>query len=140
MKQNQIPLIHLVGDPRDNLYRLGCHDRKTYRPLMDHILALAESPWPPVNAALKNMAKTFLPRLIRGKGEWEQSLKAYAEGLGTNYQEILYPFLIPEIMPCTARWIPQLSSLGCSSYFIWDSDRKRSPTRPHSGFSPGRNI
>ena len=123
MSENHIPFIHLVGDPRENLYRLGLQDKKTYRPVMEHITTLLKSPWSPVNAAIQNIAHTFLPRLIRGKGEWEQSLKAYAEGLGIDYREILYPFMIPEILPCTARWIPRLASLGCSSYFVWDSVR-----------------
>ena len=123
MEKKQIPLIHLVGDPRENLYRLGVHDRKTYRPLMDHIVSLLKTPWPPLNSAIQNIARTFMPKLIKGKGEWEQSLKAYAEGLGVDYREILLPFLIPEVMPCTARWIPQLASLGCSSYFVWDKAR-----------------
>ena len=123
MKKNQIPLIHLVGDPQENLYRLGLHDRKTYRPLMDHIITLLQSPWPPINAAIKNIAHTFLPKLVRGKGEWERSLTAYAEGLGIDYRELLYPFIIPEVLPCTARWIPRLASLGCSSYFVWDPTR-----------------
>ena len=123
MNEHKIPLIHLVGDPRENLYRLGLQDRESYRPIMEHITTLLKSPWAPVNAAIKNIAYTFLPKLIRGKGEWEQSLKAYAEGLGIDYREILYPFIIPEVLPCTARWIPQLASLGCSSYFVWDTTR-----------------
>ena len=123
MKEKSIPFVHLVGDPRENLYRLGRHDRKTYRPLMEHITSLLQSPWQPVNAAIKNIVETFLPKLIRGKGEWEESLKAYAEGLGISYRELLYPFIVPEVLPCTARWIPRLASLGCSSYFVWDSDR-----------------
>ena len=123
MEENQIPFIHLVGDPQENLYNLGRHDSKTYRLLVDHITCLLKSPWQPVNAAIKNIVETFLPKLIRGKGDWEQSLKAYAEGLGIHYRELLYPFLIPEVLPCTARWIPRLASLGCSSYFVWDPVR-----------------
>ena len=123
MEDNHIPFIHLVGDPLENLYRLGRQDSQSYRPLMEHTRSLLRSPWKPINTAIDNIMQTFLPRLVRGKGEWEKSINAYAEGVGVDSRDILPIFLIPEILPSTARWIPRLSSLGCSSYFLHDTDR-----------------
>ena len=115
-----LPIIRLEGNPEESFYRLGKHDRQDYKPLLDNVKAMLRSPLPLLDKALERMAHTFLPRLMKGKGNFAKYTRAYAQGLEENHKNILYSLMVPELISSTGRWITSLPNLGCSSYFIWD--------------------
>ena len=116
----EINHIHLFGNPEENFYILGKKDKDSYHRIYNQISSLC----------IRNKHLTKILRLAnelslhlsRKKYEHHHNkeLKAYAEGLEVPYEEILYSFLLPEIVSSFNKWVPDLMSLipGCSSLFV----------------------
>ncbi len=60
-----------------------------------------------------------------------RELQAYADGLEIPLDDVLYTFLLPEIVSSFNKWVPNLLGLipGCSSLFMKDSNNELIHTR-----------
>ena len=117
---NNMNHIHLFGDPLENFYILGKKDKDSYQNIYNQISSLC----------IRNKHLTKILRIAnelsqhldrkKTQQQFHKELAAYAEGLEVPYQEILYSFLLPEIVSSFNKWVPDLMSLipGCSSLFV----------------------
>jgi hypothetical protein len=118
---SKLPVIKLIGNPEENFYSLGKKDKDGYILIQDQITKLCMRS----EYAAKLIKKvTEVSTIYNKKGSirLESELKAYAEGLEKPYSEVLFTFLLPEIVASFNKWLPNLLGIvpGCSSLFIWD--------------------
>lgn len=124
-KPIDLPVIKLIGNPEENFYSLGKKDKDGYILIQDQITKLCMRS---EHAAKLIKKVTEVSTLYNRKGsiQLENELKAYAEGLEKPYSEVLFTFLLPEIVASFNKWLPNLLGIipGCSSLFVWDKKNK----------------
>lgn len=113
-------LLTLIGDAEENFYQLGMLDRERAKEVHSDVKGLLSTPWKPVNRAIEEVAKVILKNSLSKKSDQYRQLKSYSEGLGIQFEEVIYTMLIPEIVSCMSKWAPGLlkGNLGCSSFFM----------------------
>ena len=126
-KALHIPVINLIGDPIENFYRLGKQDKDSYRPVLDEIKAMLQTPWKSVDKGVKEAGLLLVKNAFSKTSPFRKHVEAYAEGLEIPFEDVALGLLVPEIISSLNRWIPAISTntLGCSSYFAIDQDQKR---------------
>lgn len=119
MKDN-LTHIHLIGDSQENFYILGRRDKNSYHEIYNQISTLC-SRNKNITKVLK-LLNDISYNIIYKKTESTllKDLKSYAEGLEISYKELMYAFLLPEVVSSFNKWFPNLMSLvpGCSSLFL----------------------
>lgn len=113
-------LLTLLGDAEENFYQLGLLDKKEAKEVHSDVSLMLSTPWKPVNAAIKEVAKVILKNSLLKKTDRYRLLQSYSEGLGTSLEETGYVMLIPELVSCMSKWAPGTikGNLGCSSFFM----------------------
>jgi len=113
--------IHLFGNPEENFYVLGKKDKNSYEEVYKQTSMLCAK-----NNYLAQLIKSttdFSRKFIYQKpNNHYLELKAYAEGLERPVADVLFTFLLPELVASFNKFTPNLLSLipGCSSLFIYD--------------------
>ena len=119
MSNEAQPVITLLGDERENFYRLGLRDRAgfspTYRSLQHNLGNLHPFLHKLLHTAIEQAAQVVIKR----HGQLRHNLAAYGEGLNVGLENIYGTFLLPEILSAIGRFIPSFMGklLGCSSLF-----------------------
>lgn len=122
---NNLPHIHLIGNPEENFYSLGRRDKEGYELIKKQITQLC-------------MRSTYAAVLIKKLTEWSKDYnkrgsidlsreyKAYAEGLEIPVNDLYFNLLLPEIVASFNKWLPHLLGVipGCSSLFLWDKENQ----------------
>ena len=125
-KTHHIPVINLIGDPVENFYRLGKQDKESYRPVLDEIKAMLQTPWKSVDKGVKEAGLLLIKNAFSKSSPFRKHVEAYAEGLEIPFEDVALGLLVPEVISSLNRWIPAISTntLGCSSYFAIDQEKK----------------
>ncbi len=120
-----LPVITLIGDPIENFYRLGKQDKENYRPVLDEIKALMQTPWKSVDKGVKEAGLFLIKNAFSNASPFRKHVEAYAEGLEISFEEVALGLLVPEIISSLNRWVPTITTknLGCSSYFMIDEEK-----------------
>jgi hypothetical protein len=119
-KLHQIPIIELFGDIEENFYQLGLKDRENGKKVHQSIKKMLSTPYRLANQAIEELGKHYIKRNLNKKYNKYGHLKAYAEGLSTPLEEVLYTVLMPEMISSMSKWKIGLKPkiLGCSSFFM----------------------
>lgn len=113
--------LHLIGNPEENFFILGKKDKDSYHELTKQISMLCTR-----NESLAKVLKIANQLSTRGKHHYNprhiKELSAYAEGLETSLNDVMFAFLLPEVVAAFNKWVPNLMSIipGCSSLFVLD--------------------
>jgi hypothetical protein len=124
-QNKELPLIKLFGNPEENFYSLGKKDAEGYILIQDQITKLCmRSEY--TAKLIKKVTEISTHYIKKGSLKLEPELKAYAEGLEKPYSDVLFTFLLPEMVASFNKWMPHLLSIipGCSSLFVWDGKNK----------------
>ena len=119
MSDETQPVITLLGDERENFYRLGLRDRAgfspTYRSLQHNLGNLHPFLHKLLHTAIEQAAQVVIKR----HSQLRHNLAAYGEGLNVGLENIYGTFLLPEILSGIGRFMPSFMGklLGCSSLF-----------------------
>jgi hypothetical protein len=127
-KNQNLPLVCLIGDSLENFYQLGLKDRANHSNILNHLNSLVKTPFDKVDFTVRKLAKATLKQGFNHLPDFQKKMKAYSEGLGIKQDELTLSLLVPEIVSFLSKWIPGMPTnlLGCSSYFAWD-DKTNSP-------------
>lgn len=118
-----LPYIHLLGNPEENFYALGKRDAQNFGPIVEHMTKLV--------AQNEILGKVFQASLelsnikiqrIQKSNHLDKELEAYAEGLERPIKDVYFALLLPEVVAAFNKWTPNLMGIipGCSSLFMWD--------------------
>jgi len=124
-QNKELPLIKLFGNPEENFYSLGKKDAEGYILIQDQITKLCmRSEY--TAELIKKVTEISTNYIKKGSLKLEPELRAYAEGLEKPYSDVLFTFLLPEMVASFNKWMPHLLSIipGCSSLFVWDGKNK----------------
>lgn len=105
-KALHIPVINLIGDPIENFYRLGKQDKDSYRPVLDEIKAMLQTPWKSVDKGVKEAGLLLVKNAFSKTSPFRKHVEAYAEGLEIPFEDVALGLLVPEIISSLNRWIP----------------------------------
>ena len=126
IKSPTVSVNSLIGSNLENFEKLGRLDQDTYKCSINHIEHLISTPWKSADKLLLDtlrlllkMGKNFFPGFVK-------KVDAYLSGLGTTFEEIALPYLIPDIISTAASWMPCLptSVFGCSSFFMLNNKKE----------------
>lgn len=116
--------IHLFGNSSENFYSLGKRDKIAFQAMYTQLSSLCAR-----NNLLVRLLKatTDISRNFVKNNESQNlnDLKAYAEGLEVSFDQVLFAFILPEMVSSFNKFSPHLLSVipGCSSLFMWDEKR-----------------
>ncbi|MCB9060985.1 MAG: hypothetical protein H6622_05650 [Halobacteriovoraceae bacterium] len=118
VEQNKLPIIELFGDVEECFYQLGLKDKGRVKEILRHIFSLLGTRSKTFNTIIHETIKQVLAKTM-SRDKFYNNLSAYAEGLDHPFEDILFAFLIPELMCCLSKWMPSVHSsmFGCSSFF-----------------------
>lgn len=129
--QKSPPFGHhqLIGSPEENLYQLGLKDQEGFENLRTHMMEILF----PIPKSWQTRVLDLVAPVLRfsdTKTPLARSwLKAYGEGLGISWEEVLLTYYLPDLMSSFDWWAPPnfpmknlgLGLFGCSSFFHVDS-------------------
>lgn len=116
-----LPHIHLFGNSEENFYSLGKRDKVAFELMNKQLAAMCAR-----NNIMARLLKatTELSRNFVKNNQTTnlKDLKAYSEGLEVTLDEVLFAFILPEMVSSFNKFTPQLLGIipGCSSLFMWD--------------------
>lgn len=120
---NNLTHIHLFGNSSENFYSLGKRDKIAFHAMYAQLSSLCAR-----NNLLVKLLKatTDISRNFVKNNESQNltDLKAYAEGLEVPFDQVLFAFILPEMVSSFNKFSPHLLSVipGCSSLFMWDEN------------------
>lgn len=117
--------IHLFGNPEENFYALGKKDQFSYDEIYQQISMLCARN--NFFAQVLKLATEYLSRQKKSENtEFLKNIKAYAEGLERNQENVIFAMLLPELVAAFNKWSPQLIQYvpGCSSLLYLDQQNK----------------
>ncbi len=119
--ENQLSHIHLFGDPEENFFALGKKDKNSYAETFQQISMLCAR-----NTFFAQILKLSTEYLAKKKkidqGDQLKLINAYAQGLERPVENVVFGFLLPELVASFNKWSPQLIQYipGCSSLLYLD--------------------
>lgn len=113
------PVI-LFGNLEENFYQLGLRDRENGKIVHDSVKSMLKTPIKPLNKLMEEVGVSVIKNTLLKDKDRYPHLKAYAEGLNQNLENVFYMMLIPELVSGMTKWAPGLvkSQFGCSSFFM----------------------
>ncbi len=111
-------LIHLIGDPKENLYQLGLSEKEGFHLLQERVsLILSSNNFLRYGQDILSRVRQILSKST--ETFFDECIKAYAEGLGIEVRDYLSFIAQFELAAHYGQIFPELKALlpGCTSMF-----------------------
>ncbi len=116
--------ISLLGNSDENFYQLGLKHRKTFPESYKGLINIF-GPMPKgVNPLVSLGVKQLIKKVLDHRAQLSCDMKHYAQGLEVTTEQAASVFLIPELLSCIDKFMPNLYAplLGCSSLIYRQDD------------------
>lgn len=127
-KKETLPIHKYFGNTSDYFYQIGLKDRERHKMLLSHTKKILSGNLTIGRDATMNLvtkAIGFLSEKSDLNEVFQSWCKDYAHGLDADKDDILFAFLLPDLLCSLGGWMPGIPYyiLGCSSIFSWCDKR-----------------
>ena len=117
--------IDLIGSATENFYQLGVRDRNAFKELnkLAGKLCTQDGSWAKIIKSSALLSRQF--SFNKYQDHHFENFKAYSEGLGVPLNDVLFTYVLPELVTAFNHWPTDLLRFipGCSSLFVSNSDK-----------------